>query len=197
MFGSIVLFNGPPSVGKDTIAGAFADSKKYKTFSFADPLKRGIHVTLDLPHTEPRAYELTKNIRQDDFFGLAPRETYIEVAERSYRKVFGKAIFAKIAAKGMFREIQITREKKFCIFDLGFPIEVTHMCDVFGMDFNIYVVNVAREEASFEKRNDSRRYVRAKDVPKKYRDKINWLDLINDGTVQQAVDKVIAFTGEY
>lgn len=149
----IILLNGPPSCGKDTAANYLIDVYSgVCTDKFARVLKERTHALygfVDRPHNY---YEDVKSLPNNDFYGLTPRQAYINVSELYFKPVHGKNIFGKILADELDKynwEINV-------ISDSGFAEEAQVLIDKYGED-NIILIRVNRPGFTFA--GDSRNYI--------------------------------------
>lgn len=105
----LVFLNGPPRSGKDTLGFNLKSSGKLgpicHLLSFADPLKIGTHYSLGTFSKGAKDYEAVKDLPNDEFFGLTPRQAYISHAEKYMKIVYGVEIFGKL----LYRKIERTR----------------------------------------------------------------------------------------
>jgi GTPase SAR1 family protein len=153
---TLILFNGPPSSGKTTLSTDLfrwlglrgLDNSAKALFSLAKPLKEithqlyGIDCSFDF-------FEDTKDIPNDLFDGLTPRQAYIDTSE-IIKKYYGIDYLALIAKRRILKnqcDLNI-------ISDLGFQEEI----DFFTKNFNkSIIIQLHREHCNFSK--DSRNYI--------------------------------------
>ena len=186
----IVLLNGPPRSGKDTVAKALRSSGFYHV-SLARLLKVRAHLLfgLDVP---VYFFEETKDQPRVEFGGATPRQVYIDVSEKVVKPIMGRGIWARWLRKSMDNTEQVvgffhpSRLKGFVVSDLGFPYEIEPLV----RGFDPLIVRLYRPGTSFV--NDSREYVSAARVPE--------MDLHNNGTQEDlernAVQAVKAYFSE-
>lgn len=154
----VVIFNGPPRSGKDTVAtllqvrhpDLFIDMK------MAYCLKKGVHELLGIQGASSERYNDVKDVEDEDFFGKTPRETYIACAERFLKIEFSQELFGytwlrryrheKIAEQGLIATIS----------DCGFHQELAPLFRAFGPQ-NMIMIRIHRE--GFDYSSDSRNYV--------------------------------------
>lgn len=165
----IVLFNGCPSAGKDYAAKYLASKySNIKIDKFARVLKERTHALYGYSWRPHDYYELVKDQSNEDFYGLTPRQAYINVSEVYFKTQHGKNIFGQILSKELdkyYWEILI-------ITDSGFKEEAEVLINKYGHE-NIILVRIHREGYNFN--TDSRNFI--------YLDKnICNIDIINDGT---------------
>lgn len=144
----IIALNGPPRSGKDTAAKLLG----IPVFKFASILKRSAHAMygLDVPVD---FFEDRKDQRCPEFYGLTPRNIYIEVSERYFKPVHGNDFFGTVLAEALAR----SNHEAVAISDSGFDIELIPLIERFGEN-SITVVRLHRDGCSF--RGDSRNYVK-------------------------------------
>ena len=180
----IVLVNGPPGSGKDTIAEALAEL--YETAEvekFAKPIKetvKFIYGISDKLWDEIDGDQEKKNVGSPLFLGHSCRQVQINISELYMKPTHGKFVFGKLAADRIDR----SENQVFCISDSGFPEEAEVMVDRFGAE-NVVLIRLYRAKCDFS--NDSRDYIdlQHRGVPT--------YDLLNNGTIKEAVDQVVSF----
>lgn len=149
----IFLFNGPPSSGKDYAAKWMASTYKgCKLDKFARVLKERTHALYGFPWKGMDYYEDCKNEPHEDFYGLTPRQAYINVSETYFKPHHGDRIFGKILAQ----ELDTYDWDIVAISDSGFEGEAQVLVEKYGAE-NIILVRVHREGYDFSK--DSRSYI--------------------------------------
>ena len=181
----IVLFNGPPRSGKDT-ATRFAMEyfgKRAVHYRFAGPLKDAVHGLFGLPGIMQEHFDSVKDIPQELFFGMSPREAYIWLSENAVKPKFGKTFFANVAVNNLSR---ITNDSTVIISDCGFFEEVDALIKAFGKD-NVAIVYLKRTGTSFD--GDSRNYVTHVDC-KQYA-------ITNDVSLVEFNEKIIDILREF
>jgi hypothetical protein len=164
----ILLLNAPPGAGKDH-AGEFiaASFEGAKVDKFARTLKEATHALYGWSWKPHDYYELVKEIPTDDFYGLTPRQAYINVSEVYFKKIHGVDIFGKILSKN----IKKYNWDLLVITDAGFLEEALVLIEEYGEE-NIILVRVHREGHTFKK--DSRDYI-------DFGSSICTTDIVNDG----------------
>lgn len=155
----VILLNGPPGCGKDTVGRILRDDYfgigVACLMKFADPVKTGTHALYQVPpefmHVD--AYEHCKEISHLHFFGKTPREAYIEFSEKLVKPVKGKDFFGRVAA----RRVKEKTAYEYCIFtDSGFAEEALPVIDLVGPE-NVLLINLIRAGCNFS--SDSRSYL--------------------------------------
>ena len=166
----IILLNGYPSTGKD-----YAAKYIYKTFpnvridKFARILKERTHALYGYPERKWDYYEFCKDIPNEDFYGLTPRQAYINVSEIYYKQVHEKDIFGLL----LYNDLQKNNYPWdiLTISDSGFIEEVNIFIKNYKPE-NIILIRIHRDGYTGE--NDSRNYL---DI-----NSISSQDIFNNGT---------------
>ena len=140
-----ILLNGPPQVGKDTLAeliplpkATLADIPRAEAAKYYDYVDEFFYLA---------SAQETKNVVHPAL-GKTPRQALIDFAEQVAKPTRGSDCFAK-----QFAEEQ-TVYHEFVMTDLGFPVEAEELAKKFDL---VITVQLEREGCSFE--NDSRTYV--------------------------------------
>lgn len=151
----IILFNGPPRSGKDTATRFALDyfGKRAVHLRFAAPLKDAVHGLFGMPGIMVEHFDEVKEIPQELFFGMSPREAYIWFSENAVKPKFGKTFFAKVMVN---RIRTISYPNTIIISDCGFFEEVDELIKAFGKE-NIAIIYLKRDGTNFK--GDSRNYV--------------------------------------
>lgn len=172
----IILFNGPPRSGKDTLAamlqGELSASKAMLFTSvekFAAPLKRtACSIYCNGNTQEWYKYDSAelKDTPSDNFFGKTPREVQIAISEQYMKPVHGEAVFGKMLVKNIKRALVTAEGTKppydgFLISDSGFRQEAEELIKEFGAE-NVILVRLVREGFTYE--GDSRDYINLDDL---------------------------------
>lgn len=177
----IILLNGPPRAGKDTISDIIAHEYGCGSaqLKFAQALKEGVHALLglrdefDFPLAHD-AFEDRKDEPLDEFFGLTPRAFYIEASENLMKPVAGNTAFGRILARRI-EALEEAQPEVVLVSDSGFRAEAEELVNRFGADA-ITLVRVRREGHDFT--GDSRSYINLSDLG------VETLDVWNDGDVE-------------
>lgn len=147
----VLILNGPPGCGKDTLANLVSD-KDVSLASFKKPMfsiaiaAAGVSEAEWFQRYDDR--EL-KELPWDKLNGLSQRDFMIKISEEWIKPVFGKTHFGKLAASQCDNYVTL-------FTDGGFADEVLEICDLFGKR-NVTLIHVYRDGTSFEK--DRRSYV--------------------------------------
>ena len=166
----VVVLNGPPRCGKDTLLRQFPQitGNLVDDLRFSRPLKIGGHLTMGLVSATMEGYDATKDEPNPDFFDLTPREFYIAMSENFLKPTFGKDILGKLWLREYLRRHNELMTETFTalnhsmfdrttvLCDLGFPDELEPLKDYFGAS-NIVILRLHREHKDFT--GDSRNYI--------------------------------------
>ncbi len=155
----IILFNGPPGVGKDTavnyLQGKLPGACHLK---FSGPLKRAV-TSLFLSGDVGLFNELDKPENKDKphprLFGHTLREAQIYLSEKHMKPLYGKHVFGELLENDIKSLVQ-EGEDIFLISDSGFETEASRLINTFGAS-QVSLVRLHREGKDF--RNDSRGYI--------------------------------------
>lgn len=175
----IILFNGPPRSGKDTIANETAarfNKLAPHICKFAAPLKStathmycggdsGIFHQLDSSEMKDQPHYR--------FFGKTCREVQIAISETYFKPLHGPKVFGKILSQYITTAIE--KEQKplnlFFVTDSGFRPEAEEVVQQHGAE-NVLLIRVHREGYTFD--GDSRSYINLNDLG------VESVDLYND-----------------
>lgn len=149
----MVLFNGPPRVGKDTAADAvlenFPGSERVKNTT---PMDRALQAMFNLNNIE---YRLLRETYKDDphpiFGGKTMRQVLISMSEDWCKPFFGKSVFGKIMVSRFLPDSRL-----LVCSDSGFEEECVPYIEKLGAE-NILLIRVHRTGCDFS--NDSRSYL--------------------------------------
>lgn len=149
----IILLNGAPCSGKDFgadfIVNNFKGARKDK---FARVLKERTHALYGFPSRGHDYYEDIKDEPSKDFYGLTPRQAYINVSEMYFKPVHGNSIFGDILAD----ELDKYPWEIVVISDSGFVEEAQVLINKYGKE-NVILIQIERDGSNFN--NDSRSYI--------------------------------------
>jgi len=155
-----VILNGPPGVGKDTIAQLLVREHGFVQCENKTPLHQ---LGAILHGSDPAEWvELYngrdfKEAKNEDLGGMSPRELYIWLSEEVIKPKFGKNWFGRMSA----RNARLTgRDVVFS--DGGFQPEYEALQDAFGVE-NVLLVHLFRPGFSFD--GDSRNYLKPAGSP--------------------------------
>ena len=166
----IVLLNGPPQSGKDTLGRLMNLHSGYKILKCAEPLRKAVPAMFGI---DPYDYEKwiedgeLKEKPLEALGGMSPREAQIWLSETVMKPRLGKDIFGKILAN----TINNTRERSrglYVVTDCGFEAEANYLLNAFPGQ--VRMIQMSRQGCNFSK--DSRDYI---DLP------VDTFELFNSG----------------
>lgn len=173
----IILLNGPPSCGKDTIA----EVMQHYVVKFATPLKDtvcqlycGGDRDLFDKYDKDAKY---KNEPSGQFFGLSCREAQINVSEKFMKPIHGKRVFGDILA----RALEGHEGDFFVVSDSGFIEEAMALVEKFGPN-KVMLIRLHRDGCNYD--GDSRSYI---EWPENYSESLYQADVYNNGTIQETL----------
>lgn len=152
---TVVILNGPPGSGKDTMAKAFYDCNPQVSVnlcSFKNPMFDIALAATGLTKPEWWARYNDRKLKEepwDRLHGLTCREFLIKISEEWIKPWAGKQAFSQLAASQVKPGINI-------FTDGGFEEEFAYMVDEFGRR-NVKLIRLHREGYDFSK--DSRDYL--------------------------------------
>ncbi len=185
----IIIFNAPPSSGKDVAADYIVNVLNSRGITshhkeFKEPLFKAVKSAYGIgPCLWDVLYSRQyKEIPTDqiiiDNCPTSPRNAMIHMSENVMKPLLGDDVFGKMAARGLQDGINI-------FSDGGFKDEMLCLYDEVPMK-NFLVIQVHREGFTFE--NDSRDYVQG--LP-------NTVTVPNDGTLQEYLDKCLGIVEDF
>lgn len=165
----ILLVNGPPRSGKDTVGHILRLHFHAKIDKFARRLKEMAHELYGLRGLAHDAYEEQKDTPLPVFKGKTPREIYIALSETYFKPLHGEDIFGHL----LWDDIKDERGL-IVITDSGFLPEARVLIDEVGVE-NVRLIRVHRPGSDFS--GDSRSYISIPEVAE--------VDINNDGTLAE------------
>ena len=174
----VIILNGAPSTGKDTIAHFFRDELYFekmevKTELFSIALSvSGISEKDWFERYDDRENNL-KEVPWGKLNGISQREFLVKISEDWMKPVFGDDVFGIKAAN----RIMDSENELFIFSDGGFKEEFDAITSVVGEE-NVLLIRLHRNGCSFE--GDSRSHLSHK----------HEIDIQNDGNVRDACKKV-------
>ena len=162
---NILLLNGAPRCGKDTVSQILKDmsSTTIHQEKFAMPMKRSVPLLYAVPYDtwkEDLDTPENKDYPCDQFFGKTPREVQIAISEDFLKPLHGKEVFGKL----LIRRIEFLVDRKIMetvvVSDCGFKEEAMQVVEHFGW-WNVTLWRIYRDGCTFKK--DSRDHINLKD----------------------------------
>jgi hypothetical protein len=145
---NIILLNGPPRAGKDTVADILSRTFSYEKKSFALPLKRAIasFFNKDLDWLEDNKDNPISN-------PTTYRDLLIGLSEDVIKPKLGPEFFGKLLAD----EVSDSAARNFVITDCGFTEEVCAFISQLRPQYHIELWRITRPGCDFT--NDSREFI--------------------------------------
>lgn len=172
----VVLFNGPPGCGKDTVSHMLVQhmeaqgvTSAVKEDSLSLPLRHIAYAMTQFDGDyDGDDYAKFKGVTFREFGGKTGRQLMIDVSESFLKTTYGIPVMAQMLLQrnSAFHGVLLVR-------DSGFQIEVDPILDVVGRK-NVYLVRVNRDGYDFS--NDSREWVH---LPQSR----HCMDLYNNGSL--------------
>ena len=179
--GKVVVFNGPPSSGKNTLAAFIRGCTQAVHMEFKRKL---IEIALMVSGVSSSDWEYwygqDKEQPRNALDGHSCRSFLIMVSEEMIRPHMGSAYFGHAAAE----ELKMYLPGHGVVFsDSGFGEELQPVVDVAGAE-NVIVVQLHREGTDF--RGDSRAYLNGNDFPS-----VMFLQLQNDRPAEEVAAELM------
>lgn len=159
----VILLNGPPRSGKDTLANYIEKKYGFTHLQIKEILVQTTVKLFDISRELwDDKYESHKEVKLDylsifrggpfagETFKFTPREALIYVSEHVLKPVYGEGIFGKVIAN------RIEKDENYIISDSGFDKEVIEIVEKVG-EKNVFLIKLSRRGHSFA--NDSRNYL--------------------------------------
>jgi hypothetical protein len=149
----IILVNGPPGSGKDTLGKHLVERyPQFEIAKFAWEIKERTHSLYGRPELPHDHFEEVKDIPSGFFMGLTPRQAYIHVSEMYFKPVHGQEVFGNLLVKHLTTRVMASG---YVITDSGFESEAVPVLRHYGSENCILVRINGRGTFS----NDSRSYI--------------------------------------
>lgn len=183
----IIILNGPPGVGKDTLAkfgglrfNASHLSFKAPMFEIAHAMlgDRGFNAMMDAYNDRSR-----KELPMRVLGGISPREFMIHISEAVVKPLLGKDRFGVLLCE------RIEKAKgRVIISDGGFPDEIESLVLRLPFDTRVNLFRLHRKGFQFEGSGDSRNYIY---LPHLVSDRYREFDItLFDGCVMEALNDI-------
>lgn len=184
----IILLNGFPKSGKDSIAAIIGGRLNH--MKFADPIHAMAYAVFPLTRSKWHyIYDHHKDEPSGILYGMTPREVFIWLAEKVIKPKFGQSFFAEHLANRIKLMQTMTDANQdltgFVVSDLGFQEEFDTLAYSFGKE-RIHLWRVIREGTS--PANDSRSIIKSSHALEE-----NFIVIENDGSKLDLVEKVNFF----
>jgi len=148
----LVLFNGPPGCGKDTIVRGLTQYLKFSHLKFAAPIKRMACGLLDCDMSWLEANKDTFIIPFGYKHDITLRQFLIELSEKFFKPLYGDNVFGNL----LWNEVKRAPNKLVLVSDCGFHSEVHRVVGNAGKA-NCLIVRIHRSGHNFV--GDSRSYL--------------------------------------
>lgn len=156
--GRIVLVNGPPQCGKDTLATMIQrrlGASVCAIHKFAEPLKVGGAAALGIPLDVLEARYKSSPLPG---MSITWREYQISMSEEWYKPLLGRYIFGELLKWRILRDPRPMN----VISDSGFTYEAKPLVDLFGVE-RVFVVKIDRQNYTYD--GDSRNWFQEAEFP--------------------------------
>jgi hypothetical protein len=196
----IVLFNGPPEAGKDTLSVELAQALNAPVAlgRMSAPLKRAACALYDI---DPEEFsQMPKEQPSEKLLGQTPRQVQVAVSEEFLKPRHGQNVLGRIMVNSLNDLIKACQRQNLdvgyvAVPDSGFHCELPPLVEAFGAN-SMVMIRLHRKDKDFSR--DSRSYVDPSDlgiisfdyyVPECYEDVEGWqsqvraqlLDYISQG----------------
>lgn len=174
----VVILNGPPGCGKDTIADVFVKMGAQK-LQFKDGLYKATAEVYGLHEDFVKLISTKRDMKEvphPALGGLSPRQALIHVSEDIWKPQYGSRVFGEMLSDSAVHDFVI-------VPDGGFQDELNAVEAV----HNVTVIRLHRKGFTFE--GDSRTY--AEDKWAHYEDTVFKDVHLEDGDIMKAVGDVI------
>lgn len=159
---TIILLNGPPGIGKDTIANEFITAfAGFQKMEYKEGLRNATLQRYEVADREEglRQFECrkAKDSPSELFQGRTPREALIET-DTFLKNEYGRSMAGEWAASAVQANIQLCGIQNFLFSDSGFVQEAYQVAEKVD---RVVVVQLHHPDFNFD--NDSRDYIEIND----------------------------------
>lgn len=178
----LLLLNGPPKSGKDTIVKELTQYLKFQHLKFSMPIKRAVAALLDIRESDLENYkDVGTPILQPAGTTLkeyrdTPRNLLIAMSEDLLKPRYGDDFFGRV----FWQHAKQSASQLIIASDCGFESEIERVVSNAGSR-NCIIIRLHRTGTTFD--GDSRSYLRDGICP-------TW-DITNDGSVHEATMMVL------
>lgn len=159
----VILLNGAPYCGKDTLAKQLLrliDNSEFMTFKTPLYLRMSEKFNLPLETVIEICTGKPKELPHPLLNGKIPRQELIYISEQEIKPKYGSGGVAELAANAIL-DTEDYGPKVFIFPDSGFDAEKNTLKTIlshFGLS-NLYVIRIEREGCTFDAVKDSRKYL--------------------------------------
>lgn len=175
----VVILNGPPNCGKDTLVRELSKMRKVNHCSFKEPMFDIALAASGISRDDWFDRYNDRNLKEepwDRLNGMDCRSFMIQISENFIKPLFGKDHFGTLATNQVQEGLNI-------FTDGGFLEETETIVDEFGQR-HVKLIRLHREGCTFE--GDSRDYIYDKVVRQTYDVTLETGDI--EGSVQKLMD---------
>lgn len=176
---TVIILNGPPGCGKDTIAEEMRDTLGFHKCRFKEPMFTIALAASGISEEDWWSRYNDRSLKEepwDRLGGLSCRKFLIKISEEWIKPMFGQNAFSKLAFSQVKPGVSV-------FSDGGFPDEFSEMVSEFGRR-NVKLVRLHREGYSFE--GDSRDYLHGEILG------VDVIDyIVREGEVGHAVSSIL------
>jgi|14BtaG_2_1085337.scaffolds.fasta_scaffold01293_13 hypothetical protein len=181
---TVLILNGPPNCGKDTVADRIELQYGWRHRRFKDRLYEIASFRSGCAGLRKYVRLCTDRDLKDkpydgftgDFKGLSPRESLIVVSENIVKPCEGADYFGSFLAKSIDSDYTV-------VSDGGFEEEIAPLINL-GMD--VYIAQLSRHNCSFD--GDSRNYVQPEGAKVR--------QFSNDSSIADIIEDIMNWIGE-
>ena len=145
----IILLNGPPGCGKDTIAKIIKKKIGSKDYKMSKPIKDAFSALFGIQGQ--LLHELLEERKDEAFFtanaNITPREVLIKLSEDFMKPLFGDDCFGQVAINNLGK----IAWKHLTISDCGFNAEVPPITKAHGCD-KVKAILISRDGCQWDSR---------------------------------------------